>query len=497
MPTISLKNIIPFDAASAQHVSFELYDAQSFANTIRVYNNSSNALVYTHTETTYALSNTIPSNTLTNGESYYYTIEASYLTGRYAQTIAQSMSAGSYYFTLSGVNYTFTITSQINAGTTIIFDRETMSLLVGQDRYAVDYGANGTQITLSAQEATILSSQSAVFFCLSAVLTLFSNLTSGAIVTDYSFVADFVYQQNESEPIYELIARINKTDGTLAYTSGSIFSFANTSYQKTLTSQLSAAAYHFEVNGLNYQFVLTSAIAPGNILRFDTDTSKLYNVSGQTETEIAITQGAAGTAIVLSEIVQHVPIAFYGLDDRTPYAIYVSCVTKNGMQVQSAPVSFMTQYDSRAIYGVLDAKNEPKIGAVRISSNMAAIDGVYAGGEAPVYISDSAIDLSADGTKVVFPDGFSVNGSFAVICIARSLVSDTTFMVMSNASEEYCLSFYVRDFGDGELAYITFKQNNTGFFLMSNTISVPDAEDWITIRFVKFSGLFDLQISAE
>lgn len=92
MAGISVNNIAAFDALNERKINFTYSGNQCIANTIDVYNSSTNETVYSHRVTSFALSHTIPAGTLTNGLSYYIKITAHYMNGATEESITSVAS---------------------------------------------------------------------------------------------------------------------------------------------------------------------------------------------------------------------------------------------------------------------------------------------------------------------------------------------------------------------------------------------------------------------
>lgn len=92
MASISVNNIAAFDALNERKINFTYSGNQCIANTITVYNSSTNESVYSHRVTSFALSHTIPAGTLTNGVSYYIKITAHYMNGATEESVTSVAS---------------------------------------------------------------------------------------------------------------------------------------------------------------------------------------------------------------------------------------------------------------------------------------------------------------------------------------------------------------------------------------------------------------------
>lgn len=92
MASVSVNSIAAFDSANERKITFRYEGNQCIANTITVYNSSTNASVYSHRVTSFALSHTIPAGTLTNGVSYYVKITAHYMDGSNESSVTSAAS---------------------------------------------------------------------------------------------------------------------------------------------------------------------------------------------------------------------------------------------------------------------------------------------------------------------------------------------------------------------------------------------------------------------
>jgi len=96
--------ILPFSSNTAKTIPFlSSGGSQVTGNIIKVYNNSTDELIYTNNSTSFLLQNTIPENTLINGETYRVTIQT--------KDISDNLSNESdavIFYVLSNPEYLFT-----------------------------------------------------------------------------------------------------------------------------------------------------------------------------------------------------------------------------------------------------------------------------------------------------------------------------------------------------------------------------------------------------
>lgn len=106
MASVSVNSIAAFDSANERKITFRYEGNQCIANTITVYNSSTNASVYSHRVTSFALSHIIPAGTLTNGVSYYVKITAHYMDGSNEASVTSA--ASNVFMCLATPTWSFT-----------------------------------------------------------------------------------------------------------------------------------------------------------------------------------------------------------------------------------------------------------------------------------------------------------------------------------------------------------------------------------------------------
>lgn len=499
LPTISTLAISPFDATTEATLQFTFNGAQCVANTLTVYSNDDNTKVYTNAYTypSYVLFHKIPANTLTNGNAYRYEITGYYRTGLYSYTTSAALNAGSYYFTINGTNYTFTTDAQIASGSTLIFDPYAVTLSQGDSTYAVSLGIDGTQLAFTAQTESVTSAKSQTFWCFSTPKISVNNIKDGDIINTQNFNINLSYSQNEGEQLSEYLVLIENSSGLNVFNSGALFSFSKTGVELVLSEALQVGTYRFVYNGISRSFTTTIAMSTGDSLHYDSGDNVLTAVIGGSTTTLPTTQSTSGTLLVFPTVTSSATLEVDGLINNSKYSLSVIGVTQNGMSVSLSGVGFWISYTIPSVYSVLTVENMKYDGIVRVSSNMAAVDGKT--DFEPQYIDGTKIDLTGDSATVVFDSGFNANPDFTLIGKASDFVLNKAAISLSTGSYQYTISFHQDDLGNGEVFYGTLKQNALnmpGFVLLSNAIQPPSAS---TVRlFIAHNGAnFTFQIGVD
>lgn len=118
---------------------------------------------------------------------------------------------------------------------------------------------------------------------------------------------------------------------------------------------------------------------------------------------------------------------FKQLEDGTQYYVRATGSTLNGMNADTGYVSFSVKYITPAYWTYVDLSNNKDDGSIRISCNIRSITGICS--EDPSFINDQMIDL-ADGSSVIFNDGFVQSGDFTIKMLGSGFVDNNAFFEM-------------------------------------------------------------------
>lgn len=130
------------------------------------------------------------------------------------------------------------------------------------------------------------------------------------------------------------------------------------------------------------------------------------------------------------------------LEDGTQYYIRATGTTLNGMTVDTGYVSFSVKYVVPAYWTYVDLSNNKDDGSIRISCNIRSITGVFEGDGDPTFIDDKMVDLSKDGSKVIFNDGFVQSGDFTVKILGNNFTSNEQIFEMVDENNIRMQLFY-------------------------------------------------------
>lgn len=209
--------------------------------------------------------------------------------------------------------------------------------------------------------------------------------------------------------------------------------------------------------------------------------------------------------------------SLHDLADATQY--YVRCLgeTLNGMVADSGYIPFSVKYIVPTYWAYVDLTNNQNDGTVRISSNIRTIEGKYTGDGEPAFIDDNKIDLRLNGNRVLFHDGFAVQGNFTIKMLANDLVDGETILTLTDkdgvtVNLQYIVGWFAegsqmaagRSASDEKLGahvpYLELRCSSPGniltYIMESNPMpELTDGQEYL-IKLRKMDDTFDLTVSA-
>ncbi|MGN1124578.1 MAG: hypothetical protein ACI4SM_00175 [Candidatus Gastranaerophilaceae bacterium] len=234
------------------------------------------------------------------------------------------------------------------------------------------------------------------------------------------------------------------------------FSFTNISNEQTITSSY----YKFNLSYTQIEDELlnqyTIILYNGNKTEI-VNTGSLYNVDDLSYT-------------------------FYNLINKDFYYIRAIGTTVHNMTIDTGYIYFNILYETPPVQTLLGLENLPSAGAVRISPNIRVV-GATSNPTTPIYINESKVDLTSDGSYVKFEDGFSIINDFLIQAIGENMIENSTVMVLDNNINQIIVNFRTGKFEGQEtiMAYFELKVYNslTNYYLTSNYFPVPSSSNQV------------------
>mgnify|MGYP004559230967 CR=1 FL=1 len=122
------------------------------------------------------------------------------------------------------------------------------------------------------------------------------------------------------------------------------------------------------------------------------------------------------------------------LEDGTQYYLRAIGDTLNGMTADTGFVPFSVKFITPNYWTYVDLSDNHD-GTVRVSCNIRTVTGRYEGDGDPLYIRDNhMIDISKPGQRVVFDDGFTIQGDFTIKLLGYGFTAGETFLELKDHS---------------------------------------------------------------
>lgn len=250
------------------------------------------------------------------------------------------------------------------------------------------------------------------------------------------------------------------------------------------------------INGLNipsgdiipsseFPFEATYSQSQGEML--NTYRFTLYNVS---QVEIATSGTMYATNITPSyqgdTILIPLAYTFTGLLDNNTYYLKIDGLTANGMVATTDMVQFVVRYSVPSAFAQLTAVNNCNEGYIRIESNVVLIDGTAF--PEPIYIDNQKIDLTRDGSYVVFDKGYEVPSNFTTQLWFANPKDNDTLLEMGDINGNGMKLYTIDDQEDNTKFYCVLVVDDK-YIIRSEPI-LKDLDYCVTIR--RIDNLYDL-----
>lgn len=194
---------------------------------------------------------------------------------------------------------------------------------------------------------------------------------------------------------------------------------------------------------------------------------------------------------------------FTGFTDGGQYTIEVTCVTVNNTVVSTGRIPILVNYEFPNIYSIVSLENNQCGGYITITSNMVSIEG-ESNPDPPTYVDNNTmVDLTQEGSWVLYPDGYQVTGDFTIGVWGRDFTDYSTIMEMwsdANTDDEpFKLSVrFMKEYkanDENEYCYVdmyVYSGNNVPAYVYSNSLSYPESTDELAIFIRRVSNIFEI-----
>ena len=154
----------------------------------------------------------------------------------------------------------------------------------------------------------------------------------------------------------------------------------------------------------------------------------------------------------------------HDLADATQYYVRGLGETLNGMVADTGYIPFSVKYIVPTYWTYVDLTNNKDDGTVRISSNIRTIEGKFTGSGNPTYIDNAKVDLRKNGDRVIFQEGFALQGNFTVKMLGSDFGQSETILEMVDGNNTTLTVKYIKGwFAEG--SYMAKGQSATNSLL--------------------------------
>lgn len=194
-----------------------------------------------------------------------------------------------------------------------------------------------------------------------------------------------------------------------------------------------------------------------------------------------------------------------GFADSTNYTIEVNGTTINNTVITTGQINFSVKYTRPNVYSLLELQNNCSGGYINLKSNVAIIDGEVVP-PPPIYIDDKELNLTQEGSYVVWDEGYQVNGNFTGIIVGRSFTPFSTILTFTNVQDGSTVSInWLEGYENGDntqplMAYAQLVANQGGtvvYNIKTAMIDIPSATDVVTIWFRRVNNIYELYLNVE
>jgi len=186
------------------------------------------------------------------------------------------------------------------------------------------------------------------------------------------------------------------------------------------------------------------------------------------------------------------------LIDSSQYNIRATGVTMEGTELDTGYIKFSVTYIQPALFSKVELTNLPHQAMVKIKSNMISIDGI-SNPSPPTYINNEKIDLTANGSYVIFDSGFSINGDFTRERLIEKITSYSIIDELSNGIDKIKIIQMIGKFeGDTEnkiYCVLTASNSIFNYRICSNKLSVPSDSQQLYVLYQRKNNLYDIKIA--
>lgn len=186
------------------------------------------------------------------------------------------------------------------------------------------------------------------------------------------------------------------------------------------------------------------------------------------------------------------------LISNSQYNIRATGITMEGTELDTGYIKFSVTYIQPTFFSQVELTNLPHQAMVRIKSNMISVEG-KSNPSPPTYINNEKVDLTTNGSYVVFDSGFSVTGNFTREKLIEKINSYAVIDELNNGTDKIKITQMIGKFaGDTEnqvYCVLTASNSISNYRICSNRLPLPTDNQQIYVIYQRINNLYDIKIT--
>lgn len=237
------------------------------------------------------------------------------------------------------------------------------------------------------------------------------------------------------------------------------------------------------ISNSSYNFIITYDQDESEYLR--SYTFNLYN----SERVLLATSGIQYVSST-STLPLNINYTFNGLNDKETYYIEANGQTMHGIVVDTGFILFSVQYEVPNVFSIISLDNNCEGGYITIQSNLVGING-ESNPSPPIYVDDNtAIDLTGEGSYVLWNSGYEINGDFTASLWGRNFNENSQIIEMSDGIQTLVVN-YRKDEDELFYAELVVKEEFYTYYLYTDSMDVY-SNDKLQIWLRRIGSLYEI-----
>lgn len=181
---------------------------------------------------------------------------------------------------------------------------------------------------------------------------------------------------------------------------------------------------------------------------------------------------------------------FSGLNDEATYYIEANGQTMHGMTITTGLILFSIQYEVPNVFSIIGLTNNCEGGYITIKSNLVGING-ESNPSPPIYVDDdTAVDLTGEGSYVIWNSGYEINGDFTASLWGKNFTENSEIINLSDGMQNLIVN-YRKDENNLFYAELIVKESFFTYYIYTEPTHVYH-DDELQIWFRRIGSLYEI-----